>query len=82
MYSTFQYGASLRELAKVFGLPKHEVDAIAANPEATLKEDSSNIHREFYNQPLCANCSRCLMPVHGTGPGKRAGHTATAVGRR
>ncbi len=39
MYSTFQYGASLRELAKVFGLPKHEVDAIAANPEATLKED-------------------------------------------
>jgi DNA-directed DNA polymerase III PolC len=39
MYSTFQYNAILRELAKVFGLPKEEVDAIAANPDATLKED-------------------------------------------
>lgn len=39
MYSTFQYNATLRELAKVFGLPKHEVDAIAANPHATLSDD-------------------------------------------
>ena len=39
MYSTFQYNATLRELAKVFGLPKHEVDAIAANPDATLSDD-------------------------------------------
>lgn len=39
MYSTFQYNAVLRELAKVFGLPKHEVDAIAGNPDATLQDD-------------------------------------------
>jgi DNA polymerase-3 subunit alpha len=39
MYSTFQYNATLRELAKVFGLPKGEVDAIAANPHATLQDD-------------------------------------------
>lgn len=39
IYSTFQYNAILRELAKVFGLPKAEVDAIAANPHATLKDD-------------------------------------------
>ncbi|HEY1021821.1 MAG TPA: DNA polymerase III subunit alpha, partial [Flavisolibacter sp.] len=39
MYSTFQYNAILRELAKVFGLPKDEVDAIAANPDATLQDD-------------------------------------------
>ncbi|RPD51416.1 DNA polymerase III subunit alpha [Paracnuella aquatica] len=39
MVSTFQYNATLRELAKVFGLPKHEIDAIAANPKATLNED-------------------------------------------
>ncbi|HEV7334130.1 MAG TPA: DNA polymerase III subunit alpha [Flavisolibacter sp.] len=39
MYSTFQYNAILRELAKVFGLPKQEVDAIAANPDATLEDD-------------------------------------------
>jgi hypothetical protein len=32
--------------------------------------------------PLCANCGSCLKHIGGTGPGKRAGHTATAVGRR
>jgi DNA polymerase-3 subunit alpha len=39
MFNTFQYNAILRELAKVFGLPKHEVDAIANNPKAKLGED-------------------------------------------
>lgn len=39
MYSTFQYNATLRELAKVFGLPKHEVDLIARDPHARLGED-------------------------------------------
>jgi DNA-directed DNA polymerase III PolC len=40
MVSTFKYNAALRELAKVFGLPKHEVDAIANNPHATLSDDT------------------------------------------
>ncbi|HVG16150.1 MAG TPA: DNA polymerase III subunit alpha, partial [Chitinophagaceae bacterium] len=39
MFSTFQYNAILRELAKVFGLPKYEVDAIAHNQNATLSDD-------------------------------------------
>src|SRR5690606_11467449 len=29
MYSTFQYRAAVRELGKVFGLPKQELDALA-----------------------------------------------------
>jgi DNA polymerase-3 subunit alpha len=33
MYPTFQYNATVRELGKVFGLPKAEIDALAAaNP--------------------------------------------------
>ncbi|MEI6949260.1 DNA polymerase III subunit alpha [Paraflavisolibacter sp. H34] len=39
MHSTFQYNAILRELGKVFGLPKEEVDQLAANPRAIPGED-------------------------------------------
>jgi DNA polymerase-3 subunit alpha len=39
MYSTFQFNASVRELAKVFGLPKAEVDALLRNPKAGFNED-------------------------------------------
>ncbi|WP_207494846.1 DNA polymerase III subunit alpha [Aridibaculum aurantiacum] len=57
MFSTFQYNAVLRELGKVFGLPKHEVDAIANNPNATLLDDKiqrlilkyGNLMRNFPN---------------------------------
>lgn len=52
MYSTFQYNAALRELAKVFGLPKHEVDLIAANPNATLKEDKIQQYILHYGSML------------------------------
>ena len=31
---------------------------------------------------LCEQCQRCVVNLRGVGPGKRAGHTATAVGRR
>lgn len=34
------------------------------------------------SKPLCPHCNRCIIQVRGTGPGKRAGHTATAVGTR
>jgi DNA-directed DNA polymerase III PolC len=39
MFSTFQRSAAIRELGKVFGLPKAEIDQLADNPRATLKED-------------------------------------------
>ncbi|ANE52660.1 DNA polymerase III subunit alpha [Flavisolibacter tropicus] len=52
MYSTFQYNAILRELAKVFGLPKHEVDAIADNPDATLQDDKIQKLILFYGSLL------------------------------
>jgi DNA polymerase-3 subunit alpha len=39
MYSTFQFNASVRELGKVFGLPKAEIDALLNNRKATYTED-------------------------------------------
>jgi DNA polymerase-3 subunit alpha len=39
MYSTFQRSATIRELAKVFGLPKNETDALVAQPDAAFNED-------------------------------------------
>ncbi|CAN5775292.1 DNA polymerase III subunit alpha [soil metagenome] len=40
MYATFQYKAAIRELGKVFGLPKEEIDALAGKDVAEDK-----IHR-------------------------------------
>ena len=39
MYSTFKWDASVRELGKVFGLPKHEIDHLLNNPKSTYTED-------------------------------------------
>ena len=39
MFSTFQRSAIIRELGKVFGLPKAEIDALVDNPKVSLKED-------------------------------------------
>lgn len=39
MYSTFQRSATIRELGKVFGLPKSELDALVDNSLAKFKDD-------------------------------------------
>lgn len=38
-YTTFQFRAIVRELGKVFGLPKEDLDTMVRHPLATLKED-------------------------------------------
>ena len=40
MYTTFQHNAVIRELGKVFGLPKAEIDSLLGNLNATWKEDA------------------------------------------
>ena len=40
MYSTFQSRAIIRELGKVLGLPKSEIDQLAGSHKATFAEDS------------------------------------------
>lgn len=40
MYTTFQHKAVVRELGKVFGLPKAEIDSLLDNRYAAYKEDS------------------------------------------
>ncbi len=40
MYSTFQHNAVIRELGKVFGLPKSEIDQLADNRDHRFNEDS------------------------------------------
>jgi DNA polymerase-3 subunit alpha len=39
MFSTFQRNATFRELGKVCGLPKAEIDALVENPRSDMKED-------------------------------------------
>jgi DNA-directed DNA polymerase III PolC len=52
MYSTFQYKAVIRELAKVFGLPKSEIDALTSDRKATLKEDKYQKYILYYGELL------------------------------
>lgn len=40
MYSTFKHRAVVRELGKVMGLPKAEIDHLVKNPRAKFEEDS------------------------------------------
>jgi DNA polymerase-3 subunit alpha len=40
MHATFQRRATIRELGKVMGLPKEEIDNLVKNRNATFKEDS------------------------------------------
>jgi DNA-directed DNA polymerase III PolC len=40
MYTTFQHNAVVRELGKVFGLPKPEIDNLLDNRDAKYNEDS------------------------------------------
>ena len=42
MYSTFQYNAIVRELGKVFGLPKEEIDALETYCSEFLLDDVQN----------------------------------------
>ena len=39
MYTTFQHHAIIRELGKVFGLPKAEIDTLVSNADHTFSED-------------------------------------------
>jgi len=39
MYTTFQHHAIIRELGKVFGLPKAEIDALVGNADHAMNED-------------------------------------------
>jgi len=55
-YNTFQHKAAVRELGKVFGLPKHEVDLLSSgkyNPQV-LDEYAKLVHqysKHFYGLP-------------------------------
>ncbi len=48
MYSTFQYRAVIRELGKVFGLPKSEIDALVTNKKSAFTEDTIQQQILFY----------------------------------
>lgn len=42
-YSTFQYRAVVRELGKVFGLPKHEIDRLASGRQAEKEDELAQL---------------------------------------
>lgn len=45
-YSTFQYNAAMRELGKVFGLPKVEIDAMTDHRNRRIADDSIKIRMQ------------------------------------
>jgi len=53
MYSTFQYRAVVRELGKVFGLPKEEIDQLAAggNPDDKIQQQILRYGKLIENFP-------------------------------
>jgi DNA polymerase III alpha subunit len=53
MYSTFQYRAVVRELGKVFGLPKEEIDLLAAggNPDDKIQQQILRYGKLIENFP-------------------------------
>lgn len=53
MYSTFQYRAVVRELGKVFGLPKEEIDQLAAggNPDNKIQQQILRYGKLIENFP-------------------------------
>jgi DNA-directed DNA polymerase III PolC len=53
MYSTFQYRAVVRELGKVFGLPKEEIDILAAggNPDDKIQQQILRYGKLIENFP-------------------------------
>lgn len=75
-YNTFQYRAAVRELGKVFGLPKHDVDTLASgrfNP-AQLGEveraiiQYASVLRDLPNQISIHACGILIAdrPIHRT----------------
>ncbi len=50
MHATFQNNAIVRELGKVFGLPKNEIDDLVSNPGADFKEDAYQRHILKYKE--------------------------------
>ena len=50
-YSTFQGRAALREVAKVYGLPKEEVDQLVRDPHGRAQEDPKAPHRGRHRPP-------------------------------
>lgn len=49
MFSTFQRSATIRELGKVCGLPKAEIDALVGNVQAPMKEDRYQRGIQYYS---------------------------------
>ncbi|TDW96828.1 DNA polymerase III subunit alpha [Dinghuibacter silviterrae] len=60
MFSTFQRNATIRELGKVCGLPKPEIDALVDSPKAPLKEDRYQRGIQHYSERMIN------FPNHGS----------------
>lgn len=52
MYSTFQFNAAIRELGKVFGLPKGEIDGLLNNRKSAYNEDRIQSQILYYAREM------------------------------
>ncbi|MBR9830650.1 DNA polymerase III subunit alpha [bacterium] len=64
-YSTFQQRAVIRELGKVFGLPKNEIDRFAEEPSTSTKLD--DIQRLIYRYAAYLHGFPSHLSVHAGG---------------
>lgn len=60
MFSTFQRSATIRELGKVCGLPKAEIDALVDNVKSPMKEDRYQRGIQYYSERMLN------FPNHGS----------------
>lgn len=64
-YSTFQRNAIIREVGKVFGLPKHEIDEIAENPAENFKRD--HIKQQIFKYAEHLHDMPSHLSIHAAG---------------
>lgn len=65
MHSTFQRDASIRELGKVYGLPKSEIDALVADPKEASHTD--RYHRQILQYAVLMRDFPNYLSIHPGG---------------
>lgn len=65
--ATFQRNATIRELGKVFGLPKGEIDKILANPYQTALKAGDKIHEEIWEYSQKMDAFPNHLSIHAGG---------------
>jgi DNA polymerase-3 subunit alpha len=78
-FATFQHNALTRELGKVFGLPKQEIDSLLSNPYAAFQDDSYQKLIATYSKEMLAFPNHLSIHAGGMLISEKPIHHYTAV---